>query len=207
MRDPGTIILTDDANQITEWKMANQLAIAALSDDACARTSTKPARRAATKTAAPRADAAPREIDVVITPADFDRRVDRFGRPYAWVRGTLTYRKTAKTRTVMVQGEAYHLVQHLLGIGTSLKIRGVRETIVDKATGRPGAEIFRARDVLKVFDAEGRELDGTTGQPLRTVTGHERTGHYRRQHHGPANGLVKIVWVDDVKVNGGRLAA
>lgn len=186
--------------------MANQLAIAALSDDACTRAPRKTTARRAAVTA-PRTSPEPREIDVVITPADFDRRVDRFGRPYAWVRGTLTYRKTTKTRTVMVQGEAYHLVQHLLGIGTSLKIRGVRDTIADKDTGKPGAEIFRARDVLKVFDAQGRELDGATGQLLRSVRGHERIGHYRRQHHGPANALVKIVWIDDSAVKGGLLAA
>lgn len=123
------------------------------------------------------------------------------------MRGTLTHRKTACTRTVMVQGEAYHLIQHLLGVGTSLKIRGLRETIVDKATGRAGAEIFRAKDVLKVFDAEGRELDGATGLPLRTVAGHERVGHYRRQRFGPGNAQVKIVWIEDQSVNGGKLAA
>lgn len=145
-----------------------------------------------------------REIQVVITPRDFDRRVDRLGRPYAWVRGLLTYRKVEKIRTVMVQGESYHLIQHLLGVGTSLKISGIRENIVDKATGKPGAEIFRARDVLKVYDAEGRELDGTTG---RLLAAHNRIGHYRRQHYGPANSLVKIIWVDDVKVNGGAIAA
>jgi hypothetical protein len=186
--------------------MANQLAIAALSGTARACTA-GPSRRTASKPSMPKADANPREIDVVITPADFDRRIDRNGRPYAWVRGTLTYRKTARIRTVMVQGEAYHLIQHLLGVGTSLKIRGIRETIVDKATGRAGGEIFRARDVLKVFDAEGRELDGATGLPLRQISGHERIGHYRRQHYGPGNSLVKIVWIDDQKVNGGRKAA
>ena len=92
-----------------------------------------PRTRRAPKTANP---AAPREIQVVITPTDFDHRVDRLGRPYAWVRGTLTHRKVARIRTVMVQGEAYHLVKHLLGVGTSLKISGIRENIVDKDTGR-----------------------------------------------------------------------
>lgn len=159
--------------------------------------------RPAVRRTAPRNDNAPREIQVVITPDDFEHRVDRFGRPYAWVRGTLTYRKTQKTRTVMVQGESYHLIQHLLGVGTSLKISGVREAIVDKSTGKPGAEIFRARDVLKVYDAEGREIDGTTG---RVLASHDRIGHYRRQHYGPGNSLVKIIWIDDCKVKGGKAA-
>lgn len=155
------------------------------------------------RTAAPQGALAGRDIEVVITPSDFDHRTDRLGRPYAWVRGTITYRKTDRTRTVMVQGEAYHLIQHLLGIGTSLKIRGYRENIVDRRTGSVGGEIFRAKDVLKVYDAEGREIDGTTG---RILVGHEREGHYRRQHYGPNNSLVKIVWIDEVSVNGGSAA-
>lgn len=183
--------------------MSNELAIAALMGGATT-TVRKPRRAAVPKAAVP---VEPRDLDFVITPADFDHRIDRLGRPYAWVRGTLLYRKREKTRTVMVQGAAYHLIQHLLGIGTSLKIRGVRDNIMDRETGRPGAEVYRAKDVLKVFDGEGRELDGTTGLPLRTVAGHERQGHYRGQHFGPGNSLFKVVWIDDVKVNGGRLAA
>ena len=164
----------------------------------------KPARR---KAAAPRAVAAPAEprvVRVVVTPADFDRRVDRMGRPYAWIRGTVTHRKVERTRTVMAQGEAYHLVQHLLGIGTAIQITAMRDTVVDRDTGARGGEFYRALDVLKVYDAEGREIDGATG---RVLAQHDRVGHYRRQHHGPANTLVKIVWIDETKVNAGRLAA
>lgn len=180
--------------------MPNELAIAALMAGPSA-TVRKPRRASAPK------PVEPRDLNFVITPADFDRRVDKLGRPYAWVRGTLLYRKREKTRTVMVQGEAYHLIQHLLGIGTSLKIHGVRENIVDRETGRPGAEVYRAKNVLKVFDAEGREIDGTTGLPLRSLREHDRQGHYRGQHYGPANSLFKVVWIDDVQVNGGRIAA
>lgn len=115
------------------------------------------------------------DIEVVITPDDFDHRIDKLGRPYAWVRGVLTYRRTDRFRTVMVQGEAYNLISHLLGVGTSLKIRGFKETIIDRATGKRGGEIFRAMDVIKVYDAAGREIDGSTGKVL---CGHERRGHY-----------------------------
>lgn len=183
--------------------MANELAIAALMAGPTT-TVRKPRRAAAAKPAVP---AAPRDLDFVVTPADFDRRTDKFGRPYAWVRGTVLYRKREKTRTVMVQGDAYDLIQHLLGVGTSLKIRGIRENITDRDTGRSGAEIYRAKDVLKVFDANGVEIDGTTGLPLRTVAGHDRQGHYRGQHFGPGNSLFKVVWIDDTQVNGGRIAA
>src|SRR3546814_20940228 len=61
---------------------------------------------------APKADIPGREIEVVITPEDFDHRVDRRNRPYAWVRGTLTYRRQNRFRTVMVPSEAYDLIPH-----------------------------------------------------------------------------------------------
>src|SRR3546814_2110527 len=60
----------------------------------------------------------------------------------------------------MVQSEAYDLISHLLTVGTSLKIRGHRCNVVDRNTGRVGGEFFRATDVTKVYDAEGREIDG-----------------------------------------------
>src|SRR3546814_4382357 len=104
----------------------------------------------------------------------------------------------------MVQSEAYDLISHLLTVGTSLKTRGHRCNVVDRNTGRVGGEFFRATDVIKVYDAEGREIDGSTGIIL---TGHERSGHYRRQHYGPNNSLVKIVWINEVQVNGGSQAA
>src|SRR3546814_4582605 len=56
---------------------------------------------------APKADIPGREIEVVITPEDFDHRVDRRNRPYAWVRGTLTYRRQTRFRTVMVRSEEH----------------------------------------------------------------------------------------------------
>lgn len=140
------------------------------------------------------------DIEVVITPANLAHRVDRRGRPYAWVRGTLTFQNNQMTRTVMVQHEAYETICHLLNVGSSLKISGYRETIVDKETGKFGGEVFRAKDVLQVFDAKGREICGSTG---RVIAGHERAGHYRRQRHGPNNSHVKIVWIPDVVVKGG----
>src|SRR3546814_15683954 len=117
---------------------------------------------------APKADIPGREIELVITPEDFDRRVDHRNRHYAWVRGTLTYRRQNRFRTVMVQSEAYDLISHLLTVGTSLKIRGHRCNVVDRNTGRVGGEFFRATDVIKVYDAEGREIDGSTGIILRS---------------------------------------
>lgn len=152
------------------------------------------------RSSAPRGSKGGCDIEVVITPEDFDHRIDRRNNPYAWVRGVLSYRNRKVFRTVMVQGEAYHLISHLLTVGTSLKIVGYRSNVIDRQTGKVGGEVFRAKEVLKVYDAEGREIDGSTG---RILTGHERTGHYRRQHYGPNNSLVKIVWIDKVKVNGG----
>src|SRR3546814_11116003 len=110
---------------------------------------------------------------VVITPEDFDHRVDRRNRPYAWVRGTLTYRRQNRFRTVMVQSEAYDLISHLLTVGTSLKIRGHRCNVVDRNTGRVGGEFFRATAVIKVYDAEGREID-----EIGRASGRERGGKY-----------------------------
>src|SRR3546814_10825554 len=81
----------------------------------------------------------------------------------------------------MVQSEAYDLISHLLTVGTSLKIRGHRCNVVDRNTGRVGGEFFRATDVIKVYDAEGRQIDGSTGIIL---TEHDRSGPYRRQHYG-----------------------
>ena len=144
------------------------------------------------------------EIEVVITPEAIDHRVDRLGRGYAWTRGKLTYRQKTLFRTVMVQGDAYKLMCDLLNIGTSLKISGRRANVIDNQTGRIGGEIFRALEVLKVYDAVGREIDGSTG---RVIDGHERKGHYRRQHYGPGNQLVKIVFIPDTKVNGGSASA
>src|SRR3546814_2396386 len=102
----------------------------------------------------PKADIPGREIEVVITPEDFDHRVDRRHRPYAWVRGTLTYRRQNRFRTVMVQSEAYDLISHLLTVGTSLKIRGHRCNVVDRNTGRVGGEFFRARSQEHTSDLQ-----------------------------------------------------
>ena len=146
----------------------------------------------------------PSEIQVVITPQDFDHRIDRLGRPYAWIRASMTYRKREYIRTIMAQDEAYYLIQHLLGVGHSLKISGFKERIVDKESGKPGAEIFRAQNVIKVFDDIGDEIDGSTGAK---ISAHNRSGHYRRQHYGPENSQVKIIWVDDCKVKGGKKAS
>jgi hypothetical protein len=190
---------------IKEWKMdqnRKQLALAALSGE----TINRPTRRNR-RPAAPKAPEAQREIVIAITPRDLKHNIDRMGRPYAWTRCDVVFRKKTMDRTVMIQNEAYHVMQHLLGIGASLKIRAVNETVVNRETGDKGGKFYRALSVLKVFDAEGREIDGTTGLPLRMVAGHERSGHYRRQHYGPNNSLVKIVWIDDVKVNGGLKAA
>lgn len=185
--------------------MSNQLAIAALSDTSARKS--RPVRRAPAAKPAIAVTADPREIQVAIVPSQFERRIDRIGRPYAWIRGTLVHRKVEQVRTVMAQGQAYHDIQHLLGVGASIVITGTRETIVDKATGAPGGEIFRAACVVKVLGADGREIDAVTGLPLRSLVGHERKGYYRTQRHGPNNSLVKTIWVDEVKVNGGRLAA
>lgn len=148
----------------------------------------------------PRRAAPHNEIEVVITPDDVHHLTDRRGNPYARVRGALTYRKTDRIRTVMVQGEAYDVMCDLLKIGTSIKVNGHRDNVIDSKTRKVGGEFFRAKDVIKVYDAEGREIDGATG---RVLTGHERCGHYRRQRYGPGNMLVKIVWINQVAVNGG----
>ena len=37
----------------------------------------------------------------------------------------------------------------------------------------------------------------------RTVEGHPREGYWRRQHHGPKNGLVKVIWINATYVKGG----
>ena len=144
------------------------------------------------------------KIEVVINPEAIDHRTDRLGRGYAWTRGKLTYRQKTVFRTVMVQGEAYQLMCDLLKVGTALKISGRRANVIDRETGRIGGEIFKALDILKVYDAVGREIDGTTG---RVIAGHEREGHYRRQHYGPGNQLMKIIFIPATKVNGGRDSA
>jgi len=37
----------------------------------------------------------------------------------------------------------------------------------------------------------------------RTVEGHPREGYWRRQHHGPKNSLVKVIWINATYVKGG----
>jgi hypothetical protein len=182
--------------------MSKQLALAALSGQTVLR-----ARRFNRKPAAPKAPEVVREISIAITPRELEHHIDSIGRPYAKSRCDVVYRKKDQDRTVMIQGAAYDVMQDLLKVGASLVVRAINETFVDRKTGEKGGKFYRALSVIKVFDAQGREIDGTTGELLRTVAGHERQGYYRRQHYGLNNSLVKIVWVNATSVNGGLKAA
>jgi hypothetical protein len=44
--------------------------------------------------------------------------------------------------------------------------------------------------------------DWTPAAP-RSIEGHDREGYWRRQHHGPKNSLVKIIWIQATRVKGG----
>lgn len=145
-----------------------------------------------------------RDVEIVITPEELEHRRDVKGRPYAWVRGLVSYRTTNKIRTMMVQHAAYDRLSAHLAVGTTIKVQGYFFSILNHQTGEYGAEVFSAKDFVQYADTKKRQPAEPTG---RTVEGHEREGHWRRQHYGPRNSLVKVIWISKVTVNGGKQAA
>lgn len=157
-------------------------------------------------------------------PTKVETRTAVNGKPYVYARGTVVYRRKQFTYTVMVPffhmtrfDDAFRVVTDA-DTGAELaetayypiEIEGYRREILATPKGKPFAVAKRpiyieAIRLLGVLDtahsARGSE------EPSRSLAAHERRGHYRRQHYGPANMFTKVIWIDDVQVGALRKAA
>lgn len=81
----------------------------------------------------------------------------------------------------------------------------------DQRPPAPTVEELAAADANRPQQPSTMLIDGVetevgpdwTGTAPRTLSGHEREGYWRRQHHGPRNSLVKVIWIGSSRVNGG----
>jgi hypothetical protein len=81
----------------------------------------------------------------------------------------------------------------------------------DQRPPAPTVEELAAADAPRPQQPSTMLIDGVeteisedwTGAAPRTISGHEREGYWRRQHHGPRNSLVKVIWIGSSRVNGG----
>ena len=154
---------------------------------------------------------APKPRRMAFTPSKVDVRIAKNGKEYIYSRGTIVYRRKSFTYTVMVPFFQFHKFSdavEAMQAGTSIEIEGTRQQMtVTNAKGKTvkGGIYIEANRLLGVLDGE----HGTRGsdEPSRTLPAHERKGHYRRQHYGPNNSQVKVIWIDDVSVNEQRKAA
>lgn len=137
---------------------------------------------------------------VAFAPDEATSDVSSTGKPYVKARGTLTWRNQDLTRTLMFFDDMAADVASPILEGATVVMEG-RFKRVRHADGSLGGEFFVASRLMNVLDAEGRPVLGDgTGREIR---GHHRVGYYRRQRHGPANSLVKRIWVEATEVNGG----
>lgn len=144
---------------------------------------------------------------MAFSPTKVDVRVAKNGKEYIFSRGEIVYRRKSFTYTVMVPFWRYAQFAEAMASGNPVELEGTRQ-VLRIAKGKKtvdGGAYIQADRLLGVLDAS-HDSRGSE-EPSRTLTGHERKGYYRRQHYGPNNSLTKVIWIDDVKVNGGRKAA
>lgn len=144
---------------------------------------------------------------MAFSPTKVETRTAVNGKPYIFARGEITYRRRSFTYTVMVPFWRHAQFADALASGNPVELEGSRQ-VLRIAKGKrtvDGGAYIQADRLLGVMD-EAHASRGSE-EPSRTLAGHERRGYYRRQRHGPGNALVKVVWIDEAKVNGGRRAA
>lgn len=144
---------------------------------------------------------------MAFTPAKVETRIAVNGKPYILSRGEIVYRRKSFTYTVMIPFWRHAQFAEAMASGNPIEIEGSRQ-VLRIAKGRKtvdGGAYIQADRLLGVMDAEHAARGSE--EPSRTLSGHERKGYYRRQHYGPGNSLTKVVWIDQVEVNGGRMAA
>lgn len=140
-------------------------------------------------------------------PAKVETKIARNNRPYIKARGEITYRRRSFTYTLMVPFWRYSRFAEALEAGHPIELEGYRRQVTIDKNGKPisGGTYFEADLLLGVMDGS-HDARGSS-EPSRSLTGHERRGYYRRQHYGPGNSRVKLIWIDAVQVNGGSEAA
>ncbi|MBS7671620.1 hypothetical protein [Croceicoccus gelatinilyticus] len=156
-----------------------------------------------------KADKAPRRRRMAFLPKKVQTKTARNGRQYIKARGLITYRRKSFEYTLMVPFWRYHRFAEALEANHPIELEGYRRQVETDKNGKPingGGTYFEADTLLGVLDA-GHEKRGGSTAPTRSLAGHERRGYYRRQHFGPGNAQVKLIWIDKVEVNGGRKAA
>ena len=156
-------------------------------------------------------------------PTKVETRTAVNGKDYIYARGTIVYRRKQFTYTVMVPFFHMTRFEEAFRVATDpdfgaeladaayypIEIEGYRREILATPKGKP-FPVAKRPIYIEAIRLLGI-LDGThsargSDEPSRTLAAHERRGHYRRQHYGPANMFTKVIWIDDVKV-GARLAA
>ena len=155
----------------------------------------------------PKAKAKPRRM--AFTPKKVERRETYNGKPYIWARGDVVYRRRQFTYTVMVPFWRYSQFDQAFGSGCPIELEGTRVQVRTDKSGKPinGGHYIQADRLLGVLDHSHDERSARgngSAEPSRHLKGHERRGYYRRQRYGAGNALTKVIWVDSVKVNGGR---
>ena len=144
---------------------------------------------------------------MAFTPAKVETRTAKNGKDYIFARGEIVYRRKSFTYTVMVPFWRHAQFAEAMASGNPIELEGSRQVLRIAKGGKTldGGAYIQADRLLGVMDA-GHASRGSE-EPSRSLTGHERKGYYRRQHYGPGNSLTKVIWIDDVQVNGGRKAA
>ena len=144
---------------------------------------------------------------MAFTPSKVEVRTTVNGKPYIFSRGEIVYRRKSFTYTVMVPFWKHDDFAEAMASGNPIELEGCRQVLRVAKGGRTldGGAYIQADRLLGVLDAE-HDSHGSD-EPSRSLAGHERRGYYRRQHYGPGNSLTKVIWIDQVDVNGGLKAA
>jgi len=144
---------------------------------------------------------------MAFTATKVETRTTVNGKDYIFARGEIVYRRKSFTYTVMIPFWKYDEFESAMASGYPIELEGSRQ-VLRIAKGRrtvDGGAYIQAERLLGVLDAE-HDSRGSD-ESSRTLAGHERRGYYRRQHYGPDNSLIKVIWIDQVDVNGGLKAA
>ena len=146
------------------------------------------------------------------TPEQVEERTTVHGKPYLYTRGTLVYRRRQFTYTVMVPFFRYNMFAEHYVVGQPVELLGYRREFTPTGANDNRRRRRRGKPIVAAY-IEAVQFNGFIGEDgvvrvpgqsdeeTRSLKPHERTGHYRRQHYGPRNRLVKVIWIDDVKVN------
>ncbi len=141
--------------------------------------------------------------EIAFTPERLEQKMTAAGKPYILARGRLTYKKLNRFRTVLAFGGTAAILKNVMKIGLPIVMKG-RTNLLVRDDGSLGGEYYTAHYYLGTLDNPAHPHSLWSG---RTVTGHERSGYYRRQRYGKGLKQVKTVYIAATSVNGGSSIA